>query len=280
MKKGFRPCPKQKPAPNAKRKNEAPQTNHIVYCLFFQAEQNPPKQKNMEEHSKSKTDDLLRRRINPTSLKIMQKISWLFLRPILKFFIRYRFFANCDIKDLQSPLILVSNHLSYLDPSILGTVLPFNSPVYPIYFITKDTLMTAPVLGSFLKLFGAFRAWRGEGLQKALEEPRQILEAGYSLVIFPQGKRYSFAEFKLEQGRPGAATLALETKKMILPVAICSISAFSWKNFFLRRYSVRVIIGKPFMLGEKLAQNYAEGNVEVGTQIIMREIQRLMEQSS
>jgi len=218
--------------------------------------------------------------INPTILKISQKIGWLFLRPILKFFIRYRFLSNCDIKDLQSPLIIVSNHLSYLDPPILGSILPFGSPAYPIYFIAKDTLMTAPVWGGFLRLFGAFRARRGEGLQKSLAEPKQILQNGCSLVIFPQGKRYPYFEYKLEQGRPGATVLALETQKPVLPVAICGIPAFSWKNFFLRKYSVRVIIGQPFMLDEKLAQNYAEGNIEIGTQIIMREIQKLMEQSS
>ncbi|MDP2918257.1 MAG: lysophospholipid acyltransferase family protein, partial [bacterium] len=164
---------------------------------------------------------------NPKILKISQKIGWLFLRPILKFFIHYRFCANCDIKDLQSPLIIVSNHLSYLDPPILGTVLPFGSPVYPIYFIAKDTLMTAPVWGGFLKLFGAFRAWRGEGLQRSLAEPKQILQNGCSLIIFPQGKRYPYFEYKLEQGRPGATVLALQTQKPILPMAICGMPAFS-----------------------------------------------------
>ncbi|OIO48180.1 MAG: hypothetical protein AUJ32_01110 [Parcubacteria group bacterium CG1_02_40_82] len=215
--------------------------------------------------------------INPTSLRIVQKIGWLILRPILKFFIRYRFRVNCDIEDLKRPLIIASNHLSYLDPPILGTVLPFGSPAYPIYFITKDSLITAPFWGGFLKLLGALRAWRGKGMEKSLAEPKQVLEQGCSLVIFPQGKRYPFEEFKLEQGRPGVATLALGTGKPILPVAICGIQTFSWKNFFLRKYSVRVIIGKPFLLQEKLAQNYAEGNIEIGTQIIMREIQKLME---
>ena len=218
--------------------------------------------------------------INPTSLKVTQKIGWLVLRPILKFFIHYRLLSNCDIDDLKRPLIIVSNHLSYLDPPILGTILPFGSPAYPVYFIAKDTLMTAPVLGGFLKLFGALRARKHEGLEKSLAEPKEILQNDCSLVFFPQGRRYPYFEFKLEQGRPGAATLALQTQKPILPMAICGISTFSWKNFFLRKYSVKVIIGQPFMLGEKLAQNYAQGDVEVGTQIIMREIQKLLEQNS
>jgi 1-acyl-sn-glycerol-3-phosphate acyltransferase len=124
------------------------------------------------------------------------------------------------------------------------------------------------------------RARKHEGLEKSLAEPKQILQSGYSLVFFPQGKRYPYFEFRLEQGGPGAAVLAIQTQKPILPMAICGIPAFSWKNFFLRKYRVKVIVGQPFSLQEKLAQNYAEGNIEIGSQIIMREIQKLLEQNS
>lgn len=213
--------------------------------------------------------------INPKILSITQKIGWIILRPLLKFFTGYRFSANCDIQDLKRPLIIVSNHLSFIDPSLIGTVLPFNCPAYPIYFFAKDTIITAPFWGGFLKLLGAFRAWRGQGLEKALEEPKQILQSGYSVMFFPQGKR--FPEFKIEQGRPGATALALTTGVNVLPVAILGLSNFSWKNFFLRRHKVKTIIGQPFSLKEKLDQFYASGNIEVGTQIIMQEIKKLME---
>jgi len=213
---------------------------------------------------------------SPTTLKYFQKFGWLVLRPILKFFIRYRYSADCDIKDLTSPFIIVSNHISYLDPPIIGTVMPFNCPVYPAYFITKDKLMTVPLLGSFLKYLGAFRACRGEGLEKSLEEPKKILSSGCSLVFFPQGSRKQ--DFMLEHGKPGAASLALQTGTPILPAAICGLVPFSWKNFFWRRYRVRVRIGRPFSLKEKLAQHYiSDENLEVATQIVMREIQKLME---
>lgn len=213
--------------------------------------------------------------VSPESLSITQKIGWIILRPILKVFTGYRFSANCDIQDLKRPLIIVSNHLSFIDPPLIGTVLPINCPVYPIYFIAKDSLMTAPFWGGFLKLLGAFRAWRGRGLEKALEEPKQILQSGCSVMFFPQGKR--FPEFKIEQGRPGAATLALKTGVSILPAAILGLNNFSWKNFFLKRHKVKIIFGQPFSLKEKLEQFYASDNIEVGTQIIMQEIKKLME---
>jgi len=216
--------------------------------------------------------------MNRASLNITQKFGWLVLRPLLKFFIRYRCSTDCDLKDLTSPLIIVSNHISYLDPPIVGTVMPFGCPTYPVYFITKDKLMTAPFLGGFLKFFGAFRAWRGQGLEKSLKEPKEIIGRGCSLVFFPQGGKKP--DFALEQGKPGAAALSLQTDTPILPVAICGLTPFSWKNLFLRQYRVRVKIGQPFSLKEKLTQHYIfEDNLEIATQIVMREIQKLLEQA-
>lgn len=214
--------------------------------------------------------------LSPKIIKITQKIGWIALRPILKFFTGYYLVSQIDPKALKRPLIIVSNHTSLIDPPLLGTALPFSCPAYPIYFIAKDSLFTAPFLGGFLKFFGAFRAWRGEGLQKSLKEPKRILENGCSVVFFPQGKRYQ--EFLSEQGKPGAASLALDSGVPILPCAICSLAPFSWKNFFLRRYRVRIKIGRPFLLREKLAQNYVfDDNLEIATQIVMREIQKLLE---
>lgn len=216
-------------------------------------------------------------KIKPANLRISQKIGWFVIWPILKFFIRYRYYLSCDRQELKRPLLIVSNHLSYLDPMILGTVLPSGCPAYPTYFIAKDSFLEPPLFGGFLKLFGAFRAWRGQGLERSLAIPKEILRSGCSVVFFPQGRRYQ--DFALEQGRPGAAVLALTTGTQVLPVAICGMSPFSWKKFFLRQYRVRVIFGKPFSLSQKLDEFFASGNVEVGTQIIMQEIKKLLEQN-
>lgn len=210
--------------------------------------------------------------IDPKILKVTQKIGWIILRPFLKFFIGYSLRADCDVKTLKSPMIIASNHVSFLDPPIIGTVLPINCPVYPAHFITKDRYITTPVLGGILKLFGAFRAWRGEGLEKSLTEPKKLLLNGCSVVFFPEGGLK-----KGLVGKPGATMLALQTNKPILPMAICGLENFSWPKFFLRKHRVKVIIGKPFLLKDKMAELFCAGNVEIGTQVIMEEIKKLLE---
>ncbi len=212
--------------------------------------------------------------IDPKILKITQKIGWIILRPFLKFFTGYGLSADCDVKNLKSPLIIASNHVSFLDPPILGTILPINCPAYPAYFITKDKYMDIPVLGRFLKMLGAFRACRGEGIEKSLAEPKKILLNGCSVVFFPEGGLK-----KGLIGKPGAAMLALQTNVPILPMAICGLENFSWPNFLLRNHRVKVMVGKPFLLKDKLAEFYASDNIELGTQIIMQEIKKLLEKN-
>lgn len=205
-------------------------------------------------------------------IKLLQKIGWLVLRPILVFFTDYKLCAHCDIKQLRAPFIIVSNHVSYLDPPIIGSILPFNSGVYPVYFLGRDKMLSVPVLGGFLKLLGAFRARKGEGIERSLLEPKRILRQGSSVVLFPQGHR--FPEFRAEQGRRGVAFLALASGKPILPMAICGVKHFSWKKFFLRQYRVRVIVGRPFYINEKFSGLKPEADQVVD--VIMREIGELL----
>ncbi|OGZ33439.1 MAG: hypothetical protein A2174_01245 [Candidatus Portnoybacteria bacterium RBG_13_41_18] len=214
--------------------------------------------------------------IDPKILTLNQKFGWIILRPFLKFFTRYSFCVDCDIRDLKRPFIITSNHTSHIDSPLFGTVLPFGCGVYPVYFIAIDRFWTTMSFrGKFLRLFGAFRAYKKEGLDKSLAIPQKILKDGYSLLFFPQSHRRPY--FDVNEGRQGAAILALKTKIPILPVAICGISNFSWKDFFGRKYRIKVKIGQPYFLHEKLSSQNAAEDVQEGTKIIMLEIKKLLE---
>lgn len=196
------------------------------------------------------------------------------MRPFFLFFTRFSYETEADLSALRSPIIIVSNHVTFIDPFLIGSVLPKKCAILPIYFIAADEYMKIPGLGLFLKLFGAFPACKGQGIERSLERPRQILASAFSLFFFPQGKRC--ATFQIEQGRQGVSILALDANKMILPVAINGLSNFSWKGFFLRQHCVKIKFGKPFYLKDKLRELYCPGNCEVGTQVIMGEIKKLL----
>ncbi len=216
------------------------------------------------------------KRINLIEFRLTRYPIWSIIRLIFKFFLRYRLESRTDLSQIKSPLIVVSNHTSYLDPPILGSILPAGFGAYPFYFMTADRFLTARFLGGFLKSIGAFRARKKEGLEKSLIEPKKILREGRSVVCFPQGRIYP--EFKIEDGRQGTAMLAIESGVPVLPLAILGISQPSWKNFFLRKYRVKVVVGQPFLLKEKLAQvQISPSRVPDGAKIIMLEIRKLME---
>lgn len=83
--------------------------------------------------------------------------------------------------DRRSPVLYVSNHLSYLDIVVLGTVLSAN-------FVSKAEVIDWPVIGWMSRLNDTImidRTVRGMRAQCAML--RAHLEAGHSLILFPEG---------------------------------------------------------------------------------------------
>lgn len=198
-----------------------------------------------------------------------------FLAPFIGFFTHYQFSSQTDLFGLKGPVIIAASHGSYLDPIVIAMALPKNCAIAPIFFISADFLFEKPVFGSLIKASGAFPACKKQGYEKALEKPKQILAAGQSVVIFPQAHR--LREFKIEEGRIGVAMLALETGLPILPVGITGVCRIPLAKFFLRQCHVKVTIGQPFDLRQKLQNaGQAADNFQAGTRMVMEEIGRLL----
>jgi len=178
-----------------------------------------------------------------------------------------------DVQKLTGPFLIVANHVSWLDPPLVGAALFGRIKIYPFFYIAKDKLINFPLFGGFIKRLGAFAARRGEGLEKSLALPKQLLISGYSVVFFPQGRLYE--KFDIEQGRPGAAALALATNKPILPVAISGVSRPYWLKFLLRRCKIKIIVGQPFLLKDKFSPD-SQPVLGSATKIIMEEVEKLL----
>jgi 1-acyl-sn-glycerol-3-phosphate acyltransferase len=111
--------------------------------------------------------------------------------------------------------VISANHPSYLDPILLS--LPVKRP---ILFMAWDAMFRLPLLGSLVRLLGAFpvdtRAGRGRA---AYEAAKALVQEGQLVGIFPEGKR-SRAGWMEEDLRAGAARLALETGAPLVPATI------------------------------------------------------------
>jgi len=78
--------------------------------------------------------------------------------------------------------LLVSNHLSYLDVLVLGSITP-------AIFLSQSEVRRWPVFGWMARRAGTLfieRAKRGD-VARVNDEAKRLLEAGMLLVIFPEG---------------------------------------------------------------------------------------------
>ncbi|WP_018085167.1 lysophospholipid acyltransferase family protein [Desulfurispora thermophila] len=130
----------------------------------------------------------------------------------------------------QGGLLVICNHISYLDPVAVGCALPRR-----IYFMAKSELFEIPILKQIITALGAFPLHRGSGDLNAVKTALRYLQAGKTVGIFPEGTR-SKTEGLLDPHQ-GAAMLAIRTGVPVLPIAVSGT-----RGFFSR---VRVNIGQP-----------------------------------
>lgn len=197
-------------------------------------------------------------------------IGWSLLRPVFLLFLRPKIVYDAHFK-YQGPYIVTPNHLSYLDSLCLGLLLPLRWGIYPINFVAEDFFFEIPFLGTLMRLLGAYPKRKGQGLQKSLEAPLWCLKNNCSVIIFPQGWRRP--TFDLKEGRKGAAAMALESGRPILPIALFGIYDTSSWDFFLFRKKLVIMIGHPLEL--KRNKGLLEEDAIAQTPKIMIEIDKL-----
>jgi 1-acyl-sn-glycerol-3-phosphate acyltransferase len=120
----------------------------------------------------------------------------------------------------MGPVVLASNHLSYVDSIVIPVVAPRH-----VAFLTKSDYFTGTgVKGAFIRWFfttiGQLPIRRGEhrASRSALETALAVLRSGEAFGIYPEGTRSR--DGRLWRGRTGVGWLALEAGCPVVPVAL------------------------------------------------------------
>lgn len=187
-------------------------------------------------------------------MKFIQNLLWLPLRFVFWFFLGYRVVGQENYKNLKKPFLIISNHVSNLDPFLLNVAFPIFSEFYPIRYAAKSAIFKSRIQNKPVRFMGGFEVKKKVGLKDSLAYPVEILKNGGVVLIFPTGAR------EKPRGRPrtarqGTAYLALNTGVPILPVTVRNAKGlkWDWAVFFkrgLKKRRVTVLIGKPFYLSE------------------------------
>jgi 1-acyl-sn-glycerol-3-phosphate acyltransferase len=101
------------------------------------------------------------------------------------------------------PLIVACNHVSYLDPPLLGCFCPRR-----IRYMAKRELFRIPVLGGVIQALGAYEVDRRGSAAGAIKRSLGVLQAGGVVGIFPEGTRNRSGVLPAQTGVALLASLA------------------------------------------------------------------------
>lgn len=186
-----------------------------------------------------------------------------FLRRLLR--ILFQILYRVKIKGLenipaQGPVIICSNHISVIDPPMIGAPLERN-----VRYMAKAELFKIPLFGNFLRKLGAFPVKRGGVSKETIRLTLQILRQGELLCIFPEGTRSG----AMKEGKKGAANFALKTGATVIPVAIIG----TYRPF----RKMKVVYGSPVEL-EPYRTHQGSDHLEQATEAIMNAIRKLIKE--
>jgi 1-acyl-sn-glycerol-3-phosphate acyltransferase len=165
----------------------------------------------------------------------------------------------------DGPLIVVFNHISTLDPPLLGTFIPRD-----IVMMSKiENFYDNPVIGWMVRNYGAFPIRRGMGDVGAIRKALQVLRQGRALLISPEGTRSRSGQ--LGQPHEGVSLIGSRSGAPVLPVGISGIESFTRRVKRWRQTNVTLNIGRPFRLVAPAARP-SRGELEAMSRAVMQRI--------
>ncbi len=157
--------------------------------------------------------------------------------------------------------VIASNHISNLDPFILGI-----SSRRRLSYVTKDSLFKNKILGFFLPKVDAFPIKRGASDFRAMREILRRLKQKRPIVLFPEGTRKAVGKEK--RIHPGIGFVAAKSGVPIVPAYIKdSDKVMPPGAKVFRRHPIRVTFGDPVYFTE--GQSYTEISQQIMDQIVL-----------
>jgi 1-acyl-sn-glycerol-3-phosphate acyltransferase len=162
----------------------------------------------------------------------------------------YRYRAwHYDRVPAEGPVLLVSNHQSFLDPILVG----LSAHHRQFYAMARSTLFRHPFFAWLIQSLNAIPVERGTADMGAMRRSIEVLQQGHALLIFPEGTRTPDGTTK--PFATGTMLLIRRARPVVVPVAV--EGAFSaWPR---ERRSPRaagrigVMFGEPIPAQELLA---------------------------
>lgn len=139
-------------------------------------------------------------------------VGWRLFRVIYAAYFRWRVY-NAERVPLSGPVILASNHASFIDPPLVGSGLHRD-----INYLARESLFRFPGIGWLLRQWNSVPVDRDGGGAKGLKAILDRLLAGGAIILFPEGTRTRNG--KLQPARSGIGLIVIKSDAVVIPVRV------------------------------------------------------------
>lgn len=166
--------------------------------------------------------------------KTMSKLIQSLIRGIIQagMYLAYRprvEYENAEVMNTDRPVVFICNHMSHKDGALIASVLHRKKP----YFLIAKDWYDKKQFGVFLKAYGSIPVDRTGMDTGWYDTCRKLIEAGNSILIFPEGKT---SKGEMNEFQPGFAVLAEKTGALVVECA----HAGAYKVLFGERKRIMV----------------------------------------
>ncbi len=177
----------------------------------------------------------------PAPLNPVYFCGWCLFRSIYAIYFGWRAY-NPERVPLTGPAILASNHMSFLDPPLIGSGLR-----RAINYLARENLFRFPVVGWVLRQWQVVPVDREGGGAKGLKMILDRLLAGGAIIMFPEGTRSR--DGKLQPARSGIGLAVIKSSAPVIPIRVFgTFEAFSRHAHLPRlRHRISVKYGRPML---------------------------------
>lgn len=130
-----------------------------------------------------------------------------------------------NIKETQSPVVFIGNHMSMLETTVLPGII---APIKPVTFVIKESLVKYPLFKHIMiatKPITVTRTNPREDFKKVITEGVEMIKQGTSIIVFPQTTRT--VSFNPDEFNTIGVKLAKSAQVPIIPIAL---KTDAWQN--------------------------------------------------
>ena len=167
------------------------------------------------------------------------------MHPLLRNELALRVHGLDNLQGVDGPVLFYSNHSSHLDATLIMTTLPDAWQAKTAVGAARDYFFDVWWRQAFTALvYGAFPIDRSKGGRGAVDKARELIEEGWSIVVFPEGTRSLTGELLPFKNAPFG--LAIAAQVPVVPIYVDGTYRILRKGGLrLRSMPIHVRIGEP-----------------------------------